>query len=53
MMKMILRIPKKASTTPRITAMTGNNCCTEVDVAVTIELTMSLDKFIIITLISY
>jgi nucleoside-diphosphate-sugar epimerase len=45
--KIILRIPKKARTIEKITAIIGNNSCTLVDVALTIELTMSLDKFII------
>lgn len=48
-MKMILRIPKKASTTPKINAISGKSCCTADDVADTMELTISLDKFIILT----
>jgi len=44
---MILRIPKKAKTTEKITAIMGNKLCIADDADETIEVTMSLDKFII------
>jgi hypothetical protein len=45
--KIILRIPKKAKTTENITAIIGNKLCIADEADDIIELTISLDKFII------